>query len=386
MRGGWLNSLRRLRREESGNVLYITLILVLMLASFAMVAANIIYLGVMKAKAQNAADQLALSGAALKARLLNRIANYNAVYYVARYCGWVNEIKPYLDPGSAWMAQAAMGVMYGLVAGIEIPKFSGWIHRDHWLDRIAKENGLNEQTGRFAVYPVQMGLTDPYGLLNLFGLVGVGTPELTTQVTTLNYITPTPPYLASLPCPITAIEPSYDWYMQSRVEWQTKKSVIGGKTLGIELPDIVARARADLFDQPEPSTMLLPAPVRHNWRVRLAKVDENVDREIKRRMGSQNTGQTQSGSAYMSNNAASWAGSDGILSDAEAEAMMIAQLSPLEQYHFYRDKRSRTTLTLEENVRYLEAKKQCVGIDFFEQMELNTNKMRLWASQQNQGQ
>jgi hypothetical protein len=382
MRGVFMNIWQRLRKEESGNVLYMTLILVLLLASFTMVTANVIYISVMKAKAQNTADQLALSAAALKARLLNRIANYNALYHVALYGGIINATTPYPEPVEAWFAQGGMIAMYFAVAGYEIPKYKSWLYQDRWLDRIGRENGLTEQNSRIGLYPVQMNITDPWGLLRLLGFIGQE-PQLAAQAAPIKYLMPFVPSPVPLPFPITAIEPTYDWFVQSRVEWKTKKSVIGGKTLGIELPDIVTRARADLFDKGV-SVPGLPSSVTHDWRVRLAKVDENVDQEIQRRMGSQNTGQAQPGAPGMPAMPAGWESWDQASAE-QFETQMVDQMPAKQQYYYYKDKQTRTTLSLKEKVCYLEAKQQCVGLNIWEDMELNVSQARLKVqrSQQN---
>ncbi len=368
MRNALFNILRRLRQDESGNVLYMTLILILMLASFTLVTANVIYMGVMKAKAQNAADQLALSAAALKARLLNRIANYNAALYIATEFDSVKPGRPYESPVTGIGAQIAMAAVYIAMWAHEFPEYHKGIHQDRWLDRIAKENGLNEQTSRFGLYPVQMNMNipDPTQVTSF-------ATELSAQSSFLAFLAPPLPAPVPLIFCLTAIEPAYDWYVQSRVEWKTHKAAIGGATLGIELPDIVTRSRADLFDKLDPSTSMLPTPVRHNWRVRLAKVDENVDREIRRLMRSRNTGQGSSGASQAPNMPAgyeAWMDEHGEFSEEQFEDHVLGQMSQFDQYNYYRNKLAARGLSAREKIKYYNIKKNITGLSFAEQLEL----------------
>ncbi|MEW6516607.1 MAG: pilus assembly protein TadG-related protein [candidate division FCPU426 bacterium] len=356
--GNWKGILRRLRNDESGNVLYMTLILVLLLASFTLVTANVIYMGVMKARAQNAADQLALSAAALKARLLNKITYANLVIYVARIGGTVNETKSYPDPITALSAQIFMAVTT-LVVGMDIvPRYRGWYENDHWIDRIATENGLKKENNKFGIYPYDVTFIDLRRFWDL--------PNLLTLNTDLGIKLRAVSVPFTIPVPIEAIEPNYDWYVQSRVEWKTKNAAIGGKTLGIELLDITTRARAELYDA---GTGLpgIPAAITHNWRVRLTRVDEDIDREMRRRMGgSQNTGQIQP-NTYTQPASLLLLNSTTIEQTREQlEEQMIAEMDLGSRSYYINQRLKQTDLSAAERVRYYNLKEKYIGLSFME--------------------
>jgi len=121
------------------------------------------------------------------------------------------------------------------------------------LNHIGKENGIEEVRCKALVAPVDITLLDLYQEGAFF--------------THLPPPVPIPGYC------LTSVEPiGKNWAVQSRVVWQTKKEIIGGDRLGIVLPDIVARARAEIQDEGE-----LPTAYGHDWRVRLVQPKEDAD-------------------------------------------------------------------------------------------------------------
>ncbi|MCK5241757.1 hypothetical protein KAR34_04825, partial [bacterium] len=185
-----------------------------------------------------------------------------------------------------------------------------------------------------------------------------------------------------------ALEPNHNWYVQSRVEWQTRKSIIGGKRLGIELPDIVARARAEIIDSGLP-VPLVPASCIHNWRVRLAHPKEDVDRYIRNQIGSINTG-GNIGSSTDSSPATPADPDYGSLppemnpalnpnlSPEEVTFNYISSLPDDQQYYYYQDKRNQGEyLTNRETCQYYKTKDKIVGLTILERwqyMRVRTKK------------
>ncbi len=270
----------RLRREEDGNILYLTLIMMMLLTAFTLVLVNVLYIGVMKVKAQNAADQLALSAGTLKARLLNKTSNYNALLYIIRkFSGYIDNL-PYATYPQAALACGLSGVVYGVHLW-QVDECHRQIHDTRWLKEIAQGNGLDLTKSRFGLFPV-----------NRVHLLAGALPDIRV-VTWLAPPPPLPPFpLIALPL-VFSINPTHDWYVQSRVEIETSSAIIGGARLGFELPDIVTRARAQIYNQGMPG---VPAGLADNWRVRLAQPNEDVDRYIRNQIHSNQTGRDYRGS------------------------------------------------------------------------------------------
>ncbi|MBN1595584.1 hypothetical protein JW933_06625 [candidate division FCPU426 bacterium] len=269
---------KRLFMAEEGNVLYVTVVMMMILVVFSLLLINVIHIGITKIRAQNAADNIAISAATLKARLLNQVADVNAGLFVALEMGTINETRPYATPLEAWIAQGLMWMSYIGLLSSYIPEYHRSIYQQRWLDRIAVGNGLDLRSSRFHVFPVDVRMADPYGASN-------DASDLSVITALLKYL----PGKIPLVTPIVAYEPTNTWFVQSRVEISVNTSIIGGNRLGTAIPCIVARSRAELVDRGQ-NLGGLAKHYSHYWRVRLAQPDEDVDREIRCRTGSLNTG------------------------------------------------------------------------------------------------
>jgi hypothetical protein len=257
-----MRCLDRLRREEDGQVLYMALVMMFFLVLFTLVLVNTIYMAGMKIKAQNAADNMALSAATLKARVLNKIVNINGILYIGvLWAGVVGDGKPY---------PTLLGFLEGL--GVELGALS-WVtgiiakyenECDGQLGRIAQENGLDDSRHKFGVHPVDF---DPLSFTYDYKWL---------------YYTPPPPCTISLPF-VVSINPVTPLAVGARVVFQTKNELIGGKFLQVLLPDIVTRACAEIYDAGTPIPGL-PASCLHDWHVRLRQPDEQLDQYIKNNM------------------------------------------------------------------------------------------------------
>jgi hypothetical protein len=113
--------------------------------------------------------------------------------------------------------------------------------------------------------------------------------DITAEFTKLSYVHPYPP--ATIPLFMwTKYEPAHPWSVQSRVELQTKKYIIGGARLGFELPDIVTRGRADIIDMKTGAkaemvgSLLVPPWCNHRWGVQLAQPQDDIDQKIRNQM------------------------------------------------------------------------------------------------------
>jgi len=244
----------RLWREEDGQVLYLTLVMMLCLVLFTLILVNAIYLALAKVRAQNAADNLAISAATLKARVLNETVNMNGILYggVSRL-GTASQKLPYAESLEQWIGFAAMSFALAEMGRVVV-EHNRTI--DARLERIAVENGLDKTKAKVKISNVDISLLD---FNQSWELIEVVVPPLT-----------------GVPM-LTAIEPAGSWDVQSRVEWRTKDEVIGGKWLNTVLPDVVTRARAQIFDEGP-----LPTSWAHIWRVRLAQPDEAEDQRLSR--------------------------------------------------------------------------------------------------------
>lgn len=244
----------RLGRAEDGQILYLTLIMLLLIAVFSLLLVNTVSLALVKIRAQNAADHLALSAATLKARVLNETVNLNVLLFggVSRF-GTASKEKPYATDAERFFGLGTMALV-GVRSACLLQEYAGSI--DDRLTRVARGNGLTEERTRSRLSHVDILLSDFDFKQELIatGTSG-GVPSLM----------------------LTAIEPSHPWTVQSRVEWRTSKAVIGGDRLGVVLPDVVARARAEICDEG------LPVSYGHDWRVHLVPPDESEDEWLRTR-------------------------------------------------------------------------------------------------------
>ncbi|NTV52132.1 MAG: hypothetical protein HGA76_03845 [Candidatus Firestonebacteria bacterium] len=258
-----MNLGRRLRRGEEGQVLYMTLVAMLLLAAFTLVLVNVIYMCVLKVKVQNAADNLALSAAVMKARVLNKITNLNAILYVVVQEGGRIPNSPYSNDAE-FFAMAAVDALTSGWMQFVVAQYNWNIYHDHYLDRIAAANGIEDATHRVKIFPLEMNALTHFQV------------NLMQVMYTHNMFYPPPPGLMG-PFPfVSSVEPmATPWWVQTRVEWPTRGEAIGFKNLKVKLPDIVARARAEVFDTG------LPTPYAHDWQTRLIQPDESYDEQMK---------------------------------------------------------------------------------------------------------
>ncbi len=248
-----MRDLRRLLNGERGQVLYLTLMMIMVLTLFSLVLANAAYLVVMKVRAQDLADTMALSGATLQARLLNRITNLNGILY-----GGVKLFgrKESLD----YWTTDAFSVPYNLSQDILHRAESLVIdHRDQMNGRMGsllRSYGWDESRLKVKVQSVRPER-------NLYTNLQVGWIQND--------------YMQEYPFTIS-IEPlNTPWAVQSRVEVQTRDALIGGTLLDAVLPDIVTRARAVIVDDPAGG---FTASWNHHWKVRLVQPDEALDAQL----------------------------------------------------------------------------------------------------------
>jgi hypothetical protein len=240
------------------------LVAILVLVVFSMVLVNVIYMCVLKVKAQNAADNLALSAATLKARVLNQITDLNAgLYFIVRKFGRI--------PAAPYNNEAEFNTMAALEKAIASPddssgsiilnlvaKYNRNIQQDKFLNRIAHENGVNASTHRAVIFPLDLALTD-----------------FATDIIYVSYKRP-PGIVSGIPF-AGSIEPVHTpWWVQARVEWPTRGEMIGMKNLNIRLPDIAVRARALIYD-----TVPGALPYQHCWKVRLVQPDAALDEQMR---------------------------------------------------------------------------------------------------------
>lgn len=262
----------RLGREERGQVLYLTLVMMLVLGMFSLILANVIYLSVMKVKAQNAVDAMALSAATLKARLLNQMAYVNGLLETgALQWNTVSAFRPYATEVDMLAGQGFMGIAYSAATALTLAHN---LEVDRLLDRVALENGIDGERCQVKLNPVDVVLADPYGLINAYADLKV------VLEPGLKYFVPPEPVPVPIVAPLltlTAVEPRQTpWAVQARLSWRTR--VLGGSRLGITLPDIVTRARAEIRDEGTAS-----GTTGHDWRVVLAQPDEMADAALKNR-------------------------------------------------------------------------------------------------------
>jgi hypothetical protein len=250
---------RRLQQEENGQVLYLTIVAMMFLVVFSLVLVNVIYICVLKVKAQNAADNLALSAATLKARVLNQVANCNAIwYFIVQKSGQI-PASPYASPGEFGTMAGIDAFVYGTYSKLVL-EYNKNIYQDQWLDGIARANGLVDATNSVKIFPLEM---DPAA-------------SFCPQIVSVSYLQPSPPATIGTFPLIGNMEPvDPPWWIQTRVEWPARGRAIGFKNLQVVLPDIVTRARAEIFDAGG------PMPYAHCWQVRLIQPDVDLDEKLK---------------------------------------------------------------------------------------------------------
>jgi len=254
-----MNRLRRLRDGEKGQVLYMTLVAMMFLVVFTLVLVNVIYVCVLKVKAQNAADNIALSAGVMKARVMNQVTNLNAIWYFVVQEGGRIPNSPYGSPAEFGIMAGVDAFVYGTYSYVVLNYIKN-VYQDHWLDRIAKENGIEDATHCVKIFPLEM---DP--LTSFY-----------PNMISVSYIQPYPPATIG-PFPFVAsMEPANTpWWIQTRVAWPTGGDAIGFKNLHVHLPDIITRARVEIYDTG------LSIPYAHGWQVRLIQADGDLDEKLK---------------------------------------------------------------------------------------------------------
>ncbi|MCD4813317.1 Tad domain-containing protein [bacterium] len=323
--------LKRLRKEERGNVLYMTIVMMMLLVMFSLVLTNVIYIGVMKVRAQNAADNIALSAATLKARMLNGITNWNAVLWLGvRQVGVISEKNGYKTPPELAVAIAAMvGASANHLGGLY--DFNDKITGRKWIDRIAEANGIDGKNSRYEMFPVSAG----------------------HMLTSLYYDIKVVPFMVYAVPVLFSIEPTHTWYVQSRVELQIAKSIIGGKRLGFELPDITARARAEILDK---ATLNVIGSGGRDWQVVLAPPNKSVDKYMRDQTGSRNSGGDVNRQILPENASITPAPLTGQPPLYQSSEDYLESLPGNVQYAYYKERYQAGAATLKEKIRYYDLK------------------------------
>lgn len=279
---------RRLHRCERGQVLYLTLALMLILVVFVILLSNVIYLAVLKLRAQNLADNLALSATTLKARVLNRVSDANAVLEFVALQGGRIRFSPYATPIDMWAGQGAMGSAYAMVE-TALAEYN--LRRLERVQGLLTTQGIDLRRVKVGLLPLagaiggpgfsradQMQLAQLYQQADIREYIAA---EIQVVMTHFVPPDPVPKPLPDLCLKTTAFAPRHTpWATQTRVEWRTASSLIGSRWLPVSLPDIVTRARAEAYDDP-----VVPHTTwGHRWRVRLVPVDAGADLELRRQM------------------------------------------------------------------------------------------------------
>jgi hypothetical protein len=253
--------LNHLWRQEQGQVLYLAVMMVLLLGVLSMILVNVIYVSVMKIKAQNAADNLALSAATLRARAFNQMTDLNMVIEVVGLENGSIHTQPYASQDQA----RGLGTVVNtcLRAGRKkVDEFNR--NLNDFLTRLAHGNGLDEVQTKAKLFPAQLlawQVNWTYELLKY--------RESDGSLHPVGWIQPA----------CTALQPNPDYlFVQSRVEW-TLGAMIGFKSLGFRLPDLVTRARAQII--PRVFSETLPLSCATSYSVVLARPDDALDEKIK---------------------------------------------------------------------------------------------------------
>ena len=281
---------RNVLRDERGQVLFLALALMVVLSGFVILLANVLFLAAAKVKLQTMADQTALSMATLKARVLNAMTDTNGILETAVTKGGLHPNVPYASPVDAALAVGAMMTAYGInqinihECNTRLPEALHDMLRGHGFDPQHMRAAASGKNG--IGFPAPNATTQ--SILNEFNRY-TGRPESMTAVHSpfLSFMAPPDP----LPVPmyptlptITQFKPNeLPWMTQVRLEWDVRDAVIGGARLGLELPALAARARAEVFDDPA----VPGVSYGHHYKVKLAVPEPSVDASLRRDMDSE---------------------------------------------------------------------------------------------------
>ncbi len=244
---------KRLRFDETGNVLYLTVVMMLFLVAFSLVLVNVIYVSIMKVKAQNAADHMALSAATLRVRVLNRFADVNAVIETAGLDEGRAHRRPY--PSASAAQSAGEVIRTGVRTGTRsVDEFNRSL-AGH-LRHVAQDNGLLPAETQVRLFPAEF--LPWQWRLNREAL----TFQSGGQVQRVPWD------------PVTSLTPDPDYlFVQTRVEWNLRERAQGFGYLPVLLPDLVTRSRAEIYRESHLG--------KSTWRVRLRQPDNRLDQQLK---------------------------------------------------------------------------------------------------------
>lgn len=258
-----MNRWAKFSRDQDGQIIYMALAAMLALTLFALVLANVAYVAAMKVKAQNTADVIALSVAVRKARVFNQITEINQwidLVALEEALGPVASKRylPYVEPFE--LPLYYFGGAKDLEVLARVMDFNRQIASA--VDRLAQANGLGVDHQQWSFYPadLQVGLDIIPQMVNCWGVI--------------------PPAVPHPLIPLAArFEPTESGRsVQTRLVWPLKNALIGGKRLGVVLPNIVVRSRAELYDPDNRDAL------NHNWQVRLAEPKMDVDQYLEKKM------------------------------------------------------------------------------------------------------
>lgn len=236
--------------KEEANVLYLTILMMMVLVMLTVGLANLILTVMHRTRAQQAADHLALSAAAVKAQYLNYNANINSVITY-----WLNhdgtDDHPFQSEAEAVvLAEKIKQLHRKMEKQINQGSISG-----QTLEFLAQTNGLVRPETDFDIGPINI------------------MPEHMQHYTRDAIIQATkPPYRQSIIEMPAHYEPIKNLIVQTRVEWAIHDKIIGKKILPLSSPIIIARSRAEIYDSGQ-----LKSPLGRCWRVKLAPIDQHVD-------------------------------------------------------------------------------------------------------------
>lgn len=248
---------RHFIKREEGNVLYLTLIMLMILIMTAAVLIHVIQIAVIKIKAQQAADQMVLSAATLKARLLNNFANKNSYMLGVLQKKGTRE-TPFANAAEARRWKSTLENLTRSMSA-ETKRFSRAMSQSGMLINVARNNGLDEESSRVRLYPLDIK------------------PDRDLRIITKQawILKATPPYYTPIDLP-AGYEPMVPLAVQARVEWKSGSDIIGYRWLKSGRPAIITRARAEIYD-----AGVLRNPAARCWRVRLVPPLANVDEYLK---------------------------------------------------------------------------------------------------------
>lgn len=254
-----MRRLEQAGKGQSGNILYMTLVMFLLLTAMALGLIRIICLAALKIKLQNAADQLALSAATLQARMLNQMTNINGVLeFVALEGGQVHS-RPYYsaaDMAVGWeVASAANASALKTIREYQLQAY-------FLLGRMVRENGWAPETAEVAIYPLSV---DPG-------------QDFSRQHETIRYWQeiPCPPgkvLLVNPSFPAVKIEPrNTPWSVQVQWRWKGPGSLDRTHGFSTSWAGLAVRSQAEIYDAAPQA-----AAWSHHWRVRLRAYDETIN-------------------------------------------------------------------------------------------------------------